>query len=66
MSHVTPPKARRSGFASDLKMKMRMALALFGAAMEQSNMWIDALHDLTIELQDEAQNTVCRWMSAQN
>jgi len=30
--------------------------------MEQSDMRINALDNLAIEFQDEAQNTVCRWM----
>jgi hypothetical protein len=33
---------------------------LFGAAMEQSNMRIDAFDNFAIELQDKAQNTVRR------
>jgi hypothetical protein len=33
---------------------------LFSASMEQSNMRIDALYDLAIKFQDEAQNAVCR------
>ena len=32
---------------------------LFSAAMEQSNMRIDALYNLAIKFQDEAQNAVC-------
>jgi len=34
----------------------------FGAAMEQSNMGIDALHNLAVEFQDEAQNAMRRWV----
>jgi hypothetical protein len=33
---------------------------LFSASMEQSNMRIDAPHNLAIKFQDEAQNAMCR------
>jgi hypothetical protein len=35
---------------------------LFSATMEQSNVRIDALHNLAIEFQDEAQNPVRHWV----
>src|SRR5262249_50207744 len=35
---------------------------LFGAAMEQTDMWIDAFHDLAVKLQHEAQHAMGRRM----
>ena len=35
---------------------------LFGAAMEQSDMRIRALHDFAVHFEHEAEHAVCRWM----
>jgi hypothetical protein len=37
-----------------------MLSEFFGRTMKQANMWVGTLHDLTIELQHQSQNTVRR------